>query len=165
VEIAELLLDYAQVFVWPVTVLLLALFFRHAIRDAVSRLRQVDGLGVSATFTQATKQALQLTRPQRHTATSFSSRLSSSHRSHASHVTVEPPGFQEARSIGESFRNGNLVHMDLTKLDDNDAKRLVDFSAGLIFGRSGSIERLSSKTFLLVPPETDQQPPNQRTEH
>lgn len=36
-------------------------------------------------------------------------------------------------------------------MDDADAKRLVDFSAGLIFGLHGAIERVTSKVFLLSP--------------
>jgi cell division inhibitor SepF len=41
--------------------------------------------------------------------------------------------------------------MNLTDMDDADAKRLVDFSAGLVFGLHGSIERVTSKVFLLSP--------------
>ena len=41
--------------------------------------------------------------------------------------------------------------MNLTDMDDADAKRLVDFAAGLIFGLHGSIERVTSKVFLLSP--------------
>jgi cell division inhibitor SepF len=42
--------------------------------------------------------------------------------------------------------------MNLTDLDDADAKRLVDFAAGLIFATRGSIERVTNKVFLLSPP-------------
>jgi cell division inhibitor SepF len=45
--------------------------------------------------------------------------------------------------------------MNLTDMDDNDAKRLVDFAAGLIFGLHGSIERVTSKVFLLSPANVD----------
>ena len=41
--------------------------------------------------------------------------------------------------------------MNLTDLDDADAKRLVDFAAGLVFGLHGAIERVTSKVFLLSP--------------
>ena len=41
--------------------------------------------------------------------------------------------------------------MNLTEMSDGDAKRLVDFSAGLIFGLRGSIERVTNKVFLLSP--------------
>jgi cell division inhibitor SepF len=41
--------------------------------------------------------------------------------------------------------------MNLTDMDDADAKRLVDFAAGLVFGLHGAIERVTSKVFLLSP--------------
>ncbi len=46
---------------------------------------------------------------------------------------------------------GNPVIMNLTELDDVDAKRIVDFAAGLVFGLRGSIERVTNKVFMLSP--------------
>jgi cell division inhibitor SepF len=66
-------------------------------------------------------------------------------------TTVHPRNYNEARVIGEHFRDGTPVIMNLTDMDDSDAKRLVDFSAGLVFGRHGSIERVTQKVFLLTP--------------
>lgn len=65
--------------------------------------------------------------------------------------TLHPHSYNEAREIGEQFRNGVPVIMNLTDMDDVDAKRLVDFAAGLIFGLRGSIERVTNKVFLLSP--------------
>jgi cell division inhibitor SepF len=66
-------------------------------------------------------------------------------------TTIHPRTYNEAKTIGESFRAGTPVIMNLTDMDDADAKRLVDFSAGLVFGLHGSIERVTSKVFLLSP--------------
>jgi cell division inhibitor SepF len=66
-------------------------------------------------------------------------------------TTLHPRTYNEARQIGEHFRNGTPVIMNLTEMDDTDAKRLVDFAAGLIFGLRGSIERITAKVFLLSP--------------
>jgi cell division inhibitor SepF len=66
-------------------------------------------------------------------------------------TTVHPRTYNEARTIGEHFRDSTPVIMNLTEMDDADAKRLVDFSAGLVFGRHGSIERVTAKVFLLTP--------------
>ncbi len=66
-------------------------------------------------------------------------------------TTLHPRTYNEARAIGEQFREGTPVIMNLTEMDDSDAKRLVDFSAGLIFGLRGSIERVTAKVFLLSP--------------
>jgi cell division inhibitor SepF len=66
-------------------------------------------------------------------------------------ITVHPRTYNEARAIGENFRDGVPVIINLTDMEDTDAKRLVDFSAGLIFGLRGDIERITSKVFLLSP--------------
>jgi len=66
-------------------------------------------------------------------------------------TTIHPRTYNEAKVIGESFRDGVPVIMNLTDMDDSDAKRLVDFSAGLVFGLHGSIERVTNKVFLLSP--------------
>ncbi|HWJ84204.1 MAG TPA: cell division protein SepF [Cellulomonas sp.] len=66
-------------------------------------------------------------------------------------TTIHPRSYNDARKIGEAFREGTPVIMNLTDMDDADAKRLVDFSAGLIFGLHGAIERVTAKVFLLSP--------------
>lgn len=66
-------------------------------------------------------------------------------------ITVHPRTYNEARTIGENFRDGVPVIMNLSQMEDSDAKRLVDFAAGLIFGLRGSIERVTSRVFLISP--------------
>ena len=66
-------------------------------------------------------------------------------------VTVHPSTSTEARTVGEHFRDGTPVIMNLTEMDDADAKRLVDFAAGLVFATRGTIERVTNKVFLLSP--------------
>ncbi|MGN6688364.1 MAG: cell division protein SepF, partial [Actinomycetales bacterium] len=66
-------------------------------------------------------------------------------------TALHPRTYNEARTIGEHFREGVPVIMNLTDMDDSDAKRLVDFAAGLVFGLRGSIERVTNKVFLLSP--------------
>ena len=70
-------------------------------------------------------------------------------------TTLHPRTYNEARTIGERFRDGMPVIMNLTEMDDSDAKRLVDFAAGLSFGLRGSIERVTAKVFLLSPQNVD----------
>jgi cell division inhibitor SepF len=66
-------------------------------------------------------------------------------------TTLHPTTYNEARTIGEHFRRGVPVIMNLTEMSESDAKRLVDFSAGLAFGLRGSIERVTNRVFLLSP--------------
>jgi len=65
--------------------------------------------------------------------------------------TIHPRSYNDAKNIGEAFRSGMPVIMNVTELGENEAKRLVDFAAGLVFGLNGSISRITSKVFLLTP--------------
>lgn len=66
-------------------------------------------------------------------------------------ATVTPESFRDARGIGELFRDGVPVIVNLTSMESSDAKRVVDFAAGLTFGLRGSIERVATRVFLLTP--------------
>ncbi|GAA1147306.1 cell division protein SepF [Nesterenkonia lutea] len=66
-------------------------------------------------------------------------------------TTVHPRSYNDAKVIGESFRDDIPVIMNVTDMGEAEAKRLVDFSAGLVFGMGGSIERVTNKVFLLTP--------------
>lgn len=70
-------------------------------------------------------------------------------------TTLHPRTYNEARVIGENFRDGIPVIMNLSEMADGDAKRLVDFAAGLVFSVHGTIERVTNKVFLLSPPNVD----------
>jgi len=66
-------------------------------------------------------------------------------------TTLHPRTYNDARTIGEYFRDSTPVIMNLTDMDDVDAKRLVDFAAGLVFGLRGAIDKITTKVFLLSP--------------
>ena len=66
-------------------------------------------------------------------------------------LTVHPTEYRDAKVIGEHFREGVPVIINLSRMTDADAKRLVDFASGLAMGLRGSIERVTSKVFLLSP--------------
>src|SRR5215470_15306381 len=70
-------------------------------------------------------------------------------------TTLHPRTYNEARTIGEHFREGTPVIMNLTEMVDSDAKRLVDLAAGLIFGPRGSIARVTNRLTLMSPPSTE----------
>lgn len=67
-------------------------------------------------------------------------------------VTISPRFYSEARAIGEYYREGNPVIMNLSDMEESERKRLIDFASGLVFGHAGTIERVTSKVFLLTPP-------------
>jgi cell division inhibitor SepF len=66
-------------------------------------------------------------------------------------LTVHPRQYRDAQGIADSFRDGVPVIINLTEMDEGDARRLVDFAAGLAFGLRGTIERVTNRVFLLSP--------------
>lgn len=77
--------------------------------------------------------------------------------------TVKLTGFAEARIIGERFRDGASVILDMTELTDADARRVVDFAAGLAFALHGSIDKVTTRVFMLLPPDSDLSPADRRS--
>lgn len=74
------------------------------------------------------------------------------YRADLAHITtLHPHTYNDARAIGEHFRAGIPVIINLTGMTSSDAKRLVDFLAGLVFALRGSIERVTDMVFLLSP--------------
>jgi len=63
----------------------------------------------------------------------------------------EPKRFNEARDLGDKFRDGIPVIMNLQVTEDATARRLVDFASGLVFGLGGKIETVANRVYLLTP--------------
>jgi cell division inhibitor SepF len=68
---------------------------------------------------------------------------------------AEPKRFNEARELGERFKEGVPVIMNLQGTEDSIARRLVDFASGLVFGLSGKIELVASRVYLLTPQDIE----------
>ena len=77
-------------------------------------------------------------------------------------TTLRPKDYSEARTIGERFRDGTPIIMDLVSMDNADAKRLVDFAAGLAFALRDSFDKVATKVFLLSPADVDVSPEERR---
>jgi cell division inhibitor SepF len=70
------------------------------------------------------------------------------------HVT-SPSAFNDVEEVGERFRDGTPVLMNLQGASEGTAKRVLDFASGLIFGLDGSIQRTGDRIFLLTPADVD----------
>ncbi len=70
-------------------------------------------------------------------------------------TTLQPSSYNEARTIGERYREGIPVIMNLSELDDASAKRLVDFAAGLVFALHGGFDKVTNRVFLLTPADVE----------
>jgi cell division inhibitor SepF len=64
---------------------------------------------------------------------------------------VRPRNFQDATTIGDYFREEIPVIVNLEDLENAEAGRIIDFVSGLVLGLCGDIERVSRRTFLIVP--------------
>ncbi len=64
---------------------------------------------------------------------------------------AEPKRFNDVRDIGERFKQGVAVILNLQGTDDYVARRVVDFASGLVFGLEGSIEMVASRVYLMTP--------------
>ena len=67
-------------------------------------------------------------------------------------VVLHPTSYRESKVVGEHLRDGDVVLLDLTRLDTDDMHRLVDFVSGLVFGLQGNIDKVTAYVMLLVPP-------------
>jgi cell division inhibitor SepF len=67
-------------------------------------------------------------------------------------AVVRPRNFRDAATVGGYFRQEIPVIINLEDMDKAEATRIIDFVSGLILGRCGDIERISRRSFLIVPP-------------
>ncbi|MDR2538469.1 MAG: cell division protein SepF [Bifidobacteriaceae bacterium] len=76
-------------------------------------------------------------------------------------TVIHPVSYNDAPLVGEPYRNGVPVIMNLSKLDSKDAKRFVDFAVGLAFGLYGHLEKVTEAVFLLSPQATAVESPEE----
>ncbi|MFV8380829.1 cell division protein SepF [Corynebacterium hindlerae] len=66
-------------------------------------------------------------------------------------VPVVISEYSEATLIGEPFRDGDAVVFDIADMPTDDARRIVDFAAGLCFALRGRMEKVESRVFAVIP--------------
>jgi cell division inhibitor SepF len=64
---------------------------------------------------------------------------------------VVPRSFNDAQSIADKFKDSTPVIVNLQSADPELSKRLIDFSSGLTYALSGSMQRVADRVFLLTP--------------
>lgn len=64
---------------------------------------------------------------------------------------VKPTSFNDVQEVGDKFREGFSVIMNLEPVDDRLARRLMDFAGGLVYALHGHIEPITPKVYLLTP--------------
>jgi len=64
---------------------------------------------------------------------------------------VLPRSFNDAQQIGDRFKDGVPVILNLQGCDQELSKRLIDFASGLTYALDGGMQRVADKVFLLTP--------------
>lgn len=66
-------------------------------------------------------------------------------------VLKEPYSFEEAQQTADHLRNKRPVIMNLNQVDDDEARRIIDFLSGTVYALNGEIQKIGAHTFLLTP--------------
>jgi cell division inhibitor SepF len=64
---------------------------------------------------------------------------------------VAPTRFADAQEIGDRFKNGQPVIVNLEANDRELARRMIDFCSGVTYALSGSMDKVADQVFLLTP--------------
>ncbi len=68
---------------------------------------------------------------------------------------VSPDAFNDAQEIGDRFKSGQPVIVNLQAVDRDLQRRLVDFSSGLCYAMGGKMDRVADQVYLLTPADVE----------
>lgn len=68
---------------------------------------------------------------------------------------MTPTSFNEAQGIGDRFKNGQPVIVNLQGVERDLRRRLVDFSSGLCYALGGKMDRVADQVYLLTPADVE----------
>lgn len=70
-------------------------------------------------------------------------------------VVVEPQAFDDVQEITDHLKNRKPVIVNLEKVDNDLARRIVDFLSGAVYAVSGAMQKVGGGIFLFVPSNVD----------
>lgn len=70
-------------------------------------------------------------------------------------VAISPTTFNQAQDIGDRFKNGQAVIMNLQESDRDLRRRLVDFASGLCYALGGKMDRVADQVYMLLPTDVE----------
>ena len=66
-------------------------------------------------------------------------------------VLARPTDYSEVKSIGDDLNAQKTVLLNLETVKPADAKRIIDFLSGVIYGVDGSIRKIGENVILCAP--------------
>lgn len=68
---------------------------------------------------------------------------------------IKPMSFDDSTKVSDEVKARRLVIFDVGNMDEDEARRVVDFVAGSVYGLSGNIRRVSGGIFVAAPSNID----------
>jgi FtsZ-interacting cell division protein YlmF len=150
----QTILAYLHLLVWPTLIIFLVLWFRATIVFLLhERLVRINAGGISAEFEKAAREAVKTVSPS-----TVNAPVANPTFDMKNIRTFRLDKYDDLRNVGNVYRNGIPVILDVTGMTDSNARRAVDFSAGMIYVARGTIDKITNKVFLLTPPGATEAP-------
>ncbi|MDD3225529.1 MAG: cell division protein SepF [Clostridium sp.] len=70
-------------------------------------------------------------------------------------VILQPKDFDEATSICSEFREGKVVVVNISNLEQKIARRLLDFMSGASYVLDGQFQKVEENVYILFPSNVD----------
>lgn len=70
-------------------------------------------------------------------------------------VLIEPRTYEEAQDVADHLKNRRSVVINMQRIPNDQAKRIVDFLSGTVYAISGDIQKIGTGTFLCTPENVD----------
>ncbi len=67
---------------------------------------------------------------------------------------ILPKSFDDANTIADMLLSRKAVVLNLEGIDMSAAQRIIDFASGACYTVGGSLQKISKKIFIVVPPDT-----------
>ncbi|MFW6281613.1 MAG: cell division protein SepF [bacterium] len=66
-------------------------------------------------------------------------------------IVYNPESFAEVQNIVDQLKEGKPIILNLQDLDNDKARRIVDFVSGSVYALDGSVQKISELIFVFAP--------------
>ena len=70
-------------------------------------------------------------------------------------VVLKPKCFNNSTAVADELRKRRPVIVDVGALDPDEARRVVDFISGTVYGIDGNLQKFTSGIFVATPSQVD----------
>ena len=68
---------------------------------------------------------------------------------------MRPSDINDSTNVANEIKEGRLVIFDVGQIDNEEARRIVDFMSGAAYGVNGKVRRVSEGIFVAAPKNID----------